>query len=111
MSSAPDVLDLDSLLDPIKRVADLEDALRDMRDAFLVRFSPVACVPCCDWTPAEKLSVLAVANAGKLIGDPRWVGTPAEPPQFERMRTLIEADKRRLNKKHTEDHADVDAQG
>lgn len=100
-------LDLDRLLDPTLRVADLEEALRDMRDAFLVRFSPIGCVPVSDWTPAEKLSRLAVARAGELVGDPEWVpvpvrtkdGPPTEPPQFARMRTLIEADIRAENKR------------
>lgn len=83
--------DLDALLNPEVRLRGLEAALADLRDAFLVRMK---CFPCAKWSPEEMLSLQAMLRADELIGRAQWFKENGEPPSYERMRLLIEKDRR-----------------
>lgn len=86
-------LDLDALLDPMVRVRELEDALRCMRDAYLAEHN--GCAPIAQQTPVLRLRRQAFAKTLNLVGKAGWnMVKDGEPPQFERLRTEIERDRR-----------------
>lgn len=86
-------LDLDALLDPLVRIRDLEDALRDMRDAYFAEHN--GCAPIAGQTPVLRLRRQAMAKTHNLIGAAGWnMIKDGEPPQFERLRTEIERERR-----------------
>lgn len=91
-------LDLDALLDPMVRLRDLEEALTWMRDAYLAEHN--GCAPIARQTPVLRLRAQAMAKTYNLIGAAGWnMVKDGEPPQFEALRTEIEAEGREALKR------------
>lgn len=84
---------LDVLLDPVAYTAALEDALRDMRDAYLAENN--GCFPVAQQTPALRLRVRAMVKTYALIGGVKWpMVKGGEPECFPELRAEIKAERR-----------------